>query len=245
MAVLFTRGNPKTEKGEKQGYLTHILHLAPHTLSGYQVCALADGCEIPCLNLAGRGGMFKKGESTNRIQQARIRKTKQFFEMREWFLARIVKEIQNGIKYALAHNLIPVFRLNGTSDLPWEKFRVKLNGVEYRNLMEAFPQIQFYDYTKVPNRKVPANYHLTFSRSAHNELNVVKEIVSGKNIAVVFDHKVPMPETFLGRKVINGDSTDLRFLDEKNVIVGLKAKGPAKKDESGFVVRTPSLASDC
>lgn len=235
--VLFTRGNPKTEKGEKQGYLTSILHLAPHILSGYQVCALADGCEKPCLNLAGRGGMFKKGESTNRIQQARIRKTRQFFEQREWFLARIVKEIQNTIKYALKHNLIPVFRLNGTSDLPWEKFRVIVDGVEYRNLMEAFPQVQFYDYTKIPGRKLPSNYHITFSRSAKNELNVVKAIAQGMNIAVVFDNKKPMPETFLGRKVINGDETDLRFLDQKNVVVGLKAKGPAKKDESGFVVR--------
>lgn len=234
---LFTRGNPKTEKGISRGFLTSILHLAPHTLSGYQVCALADGCQIPCLNLAGRGGMFKKGESTNTIQKARIRKTKQFFEQREWFLARIVKEIQNAILYAQKNNLIPVFRLNGTSDLPWEKFRVKLNGIQYRNIFEAFPQVQFYDYTKIPNRKVPSNYHLTFSRSANNELNVIKAISSGTNIAVVFDHKVPMPETFLGRRVINGDETDLRFLDSKNVIVGLKAKGPAKKDQSGFVVR--------
>jgi len=221
----------------KQGYLTHILHLAPHTLSGYQVCALADGCQIPCLNLAGRGGMFKKGESTNRIQQARIRKTKQFFQVREWFMARLVKEIQNGIKYALKHNLIPVFRLNGTSDLPWEKFRVILDGVEYRNIFQAFPQITFYDYTKIPGRKVPANYHLTFSRSAHNELSVIKAISNQMNIAVVFDNKKLMPETFLGRKVINGDETDLRFLDQKNVIVGLKAKGPAKRDLTGFVVR--------
>nr|QMP83803.1 MAG: hypothetical protein [Caudoviricetes sp.] len=234
---LLTRGNPKTEKGMKQGYLTHILHLAPHTLSGYQVCALADGCQIPCLNLAGRGGMFKKGESTNRIQQARIRKTKQFFQVREWFMARLVKEIQNGIKYALKHNLIPVFRLNGTSDLPWEKFRVILDGVEYRNIFQAFPQITFYDYTKIPGRKVPANYHLTFSRSAHNELSVIKAISNQMNIAVVFDNKKLMPETFLGRKVINGDETDLRFLDQKNVIVGLKAKGPAKRDLTGFVVR--------
>lgn len=237
MSNLFTRGNPKTEKGEKQGYLTSILHLAPHTLSGYQVCALADGCQIPCLNLAGRSGMFKKGESTNKIQQARIRKTKQFFEDRDWFMARLVKEIQNTIKYALNLNLIPVFRLNGTSDLPWEKFRVTVNGVSYRNLMEAFPQIQFYDYTKVPGRKVPSNYHLTFSRSAGNELNVVKAIAAGANVAVVFDNKKTMPQTFLGLPVINGDETDLRFLDAKNVIVGLKAKGPAKKDSSGFVVR--------
>lgn len=236
-ANLFTRGNPKTEKGEKQGYLTSILHLAPHTLSGYQVCAMADGCQIPCLNLAGRGGMFKKGESTNKVQQARIRKTKQFFENRGWFMSRIVKEIQNAIKYATLKGLIPVFRLNGTSDLPWEKIRVTVNNVEYRNVMEAFPSIQFYDYTKVFGRKVPKNYHLTFSRSANNELNVIKAISSEVNVAVVFDNKKPMPETFLGRRVINGDESDLRFLDPKNVIIGLKAKGPAKKDVSGFVVR--------
>lgn len=239
-AKLFTRGNPKTEKGEKQGYLTSILHLAPHTLSGYQVCALADGCQIPCLNTAGRGGMFKKGESTNKIQQARIRKTKLFFENREWFMEQLVREIVNAIKYAEKHNFIPVFRLNGTSDIPWEKFRVTVNGIQYRNIMEAFPSITFYDYTKIPSRKVPSNYHLTFSRSAKNELNVIKAIASGTNVAVVFDNKVPMPEFFLGRKVINGDESDLRFLDEKNTIVGLKAKGRAKKDTSGFVVRPPA-----
>jgi hypothetical protein len=237
MANLLTRGNPKIEKGMKMGYLTHILHLAPFDLSGYQVCPNADGCQIPCLNLAGRGGMFRRGENTNNIQKARIRKTRQFFESREWFMARIVKEIQNAIKYAKKHNLIPVIRLNGTSDLPWEKFRVALNGVEYRNIMDAFPNIQFYDYTKIYGRKVPSNYHLTFSRSANNELNVIKAIQSNMNVAVVFDNKKPMPETYMGLRVINGDDTDLRFLDDKNVIVGLKAKGPAKKDNSGFVVR--------
>lgn len=239
MSNLFSRGrsNPKVGKGEKKGYLTSILHLAPHTLSGYQVCPMADGCQIPCLNLAGRGGMFKKGESTNKIQIARIRKTKQFFENRDWFMSRLAKEIQNGIKHAAKLNLIPVFRLNGTSDLPWEKFRVTVNGTEYRNIMEAFPTIQFYDYTKIQGRKVPNNYHLTFSRSANNELNVIKAIAAGANVAVVFDNKKPMPESFLGRPVINGDETDLRFLDAKNVIVALKAKGPAKKDNSGFVVR--------
>lgn len=237
MTNLLTRGNPKIEKGMKKGFLTYILHLAPFNLSGYQVCAMADGCELSCLNLAGRGGMFKKGENTNIIQKARIRKTKQFFEMREWFMARIVKEIQNAIKYSEKHNLIPVIRLNGTSDIPWEKFRVTLNGVEYRNIMEAFPQIQFYDYTKVYGRKVPSNYHLTFSRSGNNDLNVIKAIQQGYNIAVVFDNKKPFPETFMGLSVINGDETDLRFLDNKSVIVALKAKGPAKKDFSAFVVR--------
>lgn len=235
--TLFTRGNPKTEKGNSLGYLTSILHLAPHTLSGHQVCPKADGCEIACLNLAGRGGMFKKGESTNHIQQARIRKTKEFFSNKQSFLNTIVKEIRSAIKYAKKNDLTPVFRLNGTSDLPWEKFRVTIDGKEYRNLMEAFPDVQFYDYTKIPGRTVPSNYHLTFSRSAYNELDTIKAIQKGMNVAVVFDNKKPIPETFLGRQVINGDETDLRFLDQKGVIVGLKAKGPAKKDLSGFVVR--------
>ncbi len=237
MAKLLTRGNPKIEKGVKKGFLTWILHLAPHTLSGYNVCPMADGCQIPCLNLAGRGGMFKKGENTNIIQKSRIRKTKQFFEDRNTFMNQLVREISNGIKYANKHNLIPVFRLNGTSDIAWEKIRVTYNGAEYRNIMEAFPNIQFYDYTKIYNRKVPSNYYLTFSRSANNELNVIKAMQSGYNIAVVFDNKKPMPEYYMGRKVINADETDLRFLDEKNVICGLKAKGPAKNDYSGFVVR--------
>lgn len=237
MATLLTRGNPKIEKGEKKGYLTHILHLTPHTLSGYNTCPMADGCEIACLNLAGRGGMFKKGESTNRIQQARIRKTKWFFENRDTFMSQLIKEIKAAIKYAAKRNLIPVFRLNGTSDILWEKFPVILDGVEYQNVMTAFPDIIFYDYTKILKRKLPANYHVTFSRSAHNELNVIKAITAGMNIAVVFDNTKPQPETFMGKPVINGDETDLRFLDNKGIIVGLKAKGPAKKDTTGFVVR--------
>ena len=231
---LLTTGNPKIMKGEKKGYLTFILHLAPHDLSGYQVCAKATiGCIAGCLNLAGRGGMFKKGENTNVIQQARIRKTKWFFENRIEFMNELSKDIQRGINYAEKKGLIPVFRLNGTSDIAWEKIRIG----QYRNIMEMFPNVQFYDYTKVLNRKLPSNYHLTFSAADGNDDDVLKAIQQGYNIAVVFGIKktVAMPNNYLNLPVINGDESDLRFLDSKNVIVGLYAKGKAKKDTSGFV----------
>ena len=178
------------------------------------------------MNTAGRGGIFKKGESTNVIQKARIRKTKMFFEQRDQFMADLESDIRAGIKQAEKMNMIPAFRLNGTSDLAWEKY----------GIIEKFPEVQFYDYTKIVGRKVShlKNYHLTFSNADGNINDVLKAKSNGMNVAVVF--RKELPATYLGRKVINGDETDLRFLDEKNVIVGLKAKGKAKKDTSGFVV---------
>lgn len=230
---LLTTGNPKLMKGQKKGYLSFVLHLAPSDLSGYNVCPMAsDGCRSACLNTAGRGGIFKKGESTNVIQQARIRKTIMFFQQRDTFMQQLVKDIQLGIKQAESKNMIPVFRLNGTSDIRWENIAVGA----FDNIMAMFPTVQFYDYTKLPNRRdLPANYHLTFSRSESNDMNVYRAIAGNTNIAVVFDK---LPDTYLGRSVVNGDETDLRFLDPKGVIVGLKAKGKAKKDNSGFTILT-------
>lgn len=224
---LFTTGNPKLMKGEKKGYLSFVLHLAPADLSGKNTCPKAtEGCKQACLNTAGRGGIFKKGESTNVIQQARIRKTKMFFENRAEFLAQLESDIKAGVKQAEKQGLIPAFRLNGTSDISWEKY----------GIIEKFPNVQFYDYTKIRGRKVShlPNYHLTFSRAESNEMDARLAASSGMNVAVVF--KKDLPATYFGKKVINGDDTDLRFLDERGVIVGLKAKGKAKKDASGFVV---------
>ena len=230
----------------KQGYNTYILHLAPADLSGYQTCPKATaGCKAACLNTAGRGGMFKKGENTNVIQKARIRKTKLFFENREQFMAELVKDIQLGIKQSEKINLVPVFRLNGTSDLSFEKYPVTLNGVKYRNIFDAFPTVQFYDYTAVLGRKVSTikNYNLTFSAKENNDLDIEKAINSGMNVAVVFDVKKtdPLPKTYLNTSVYNGDESDLRFLDPKSVIVGLYAKGKAKKDTTGFVKKVIQL----
>ena len=227
---LLSIGNPKILKGMKQGYMTYILHLAPADVSGYNTCPKATaGCKAACLNTAGRGGMFKKGETTNVIQKARIRKTKLFFENRDVFLAILEDDIRKAIKQSEKKGLVPVFRLNGTSDLSWEKY----------GIIQKFPNVQFYDYTKVLGRKVSylSNYHLTFSAADGNDADVQKAIVQGYNIATVFGVKKtdPLPKTYFSRIVINGDESDLRFLDRRGVVVGLYAKGKAKKDTSGFV----------
>jgi hypothetical protein len=237
---ILTVGNPKILKGMEQGYMTYILHLAPANLSGYNTCPKATvGCKFACLNTAGRGGMFKKGETTNVIQKARIRKTRMFFEVRASVMALIVADIELAIKQSIKTKLVPVIRLNGTSDISWEKYSVVRNGIEYRNIFAAFPQLQFYDYTKVLGRKVKdiSNYHLTFSAADGNDADVTKAIEQGYNIAVVFGMKktLAMPEFYNDIPVFNGDESDLRFLDPKGVVVGLYAKGKAKKDTSGFV----------
>jgi hypothetical protein len=237
---LLSTGNPKVLKGMIQGYNTYILHLAPANLSGYETCPKRTaGCTAACLNTAGRGGMYKRGETTNVIQQARIRKTKMFFENRIQFMSQLVADIELAIKQSKRMNLVPVFRLNGTSDLSFEKYEVERNGQVFRNMFTAFPEVQFYDYTKVLGRKIAniSNYHLTFSDADGNDADVVKAIKQGYNVATVFGIKktLPMPETYMGMPVFNGDESDLRFLDPKGVVVGLYAKGKAKKDTSGFV----------
>lgn len=250
---LLSTGNPKTLKGMKQGYNTYIMHLAPSTLSGHNTCPKATvGCATACLNTAGRGGMFKKGENTNNIQKARIRKTQLFYNNRDEFMSLLVKDILLAIKQSTKADLIPVIRLNGTSDISWEKYPVKMGNVTYSNIFEAFPNIQFYDYTKVLGRKVKniPNYHLTFSAADGNDNDVYNAVLQGYNIAMVFNLKktLPMPDYHVisytgGVKalpVYNGDESDLRFLDPDNHIVGLYAKGKAKKDTSGFV-KTPII----
>jgi hypothetical protein len=241
---LLSVGNPKTLKGMKQGYNTYILHLAPATLSGHNTCPKATkGCINACLNTAGRGGMFKRGENTNTIQEARIRKTKLFYNDRDTFMHLLYKDITLAIKQSAKLGLIPVIRLNGTSDISWEKYPVTMGNVTYSNIFAAFGHIQFYDYTKVLGRKVQniPNYHLTFSAADGNDNDVDNAIKQGYNIAVVFNLKktLPMPEYHRFnnqvRPVFNGDESDLRFLDPDNHIVGLYAKGKAKKDTSGFV----------
>lgn len=222
MFKLLSTANPKIQKGTKMGYLSFILHLAPSTLSGKNTCPKATpGCIAACLNTAGRGGMFKRGENTNVIQKARIRKTVQYFEQREQFLLDLEADIRKAIRFAERKGLTPVFRLNGTSDLSVEKW----------GIIEKFPTVQFYDYTKVLGRKVAhlPNYHLTFSKADGNDADVAEALLQGMSVVAVYD-KIPAG-------VPSADETDLRFLDPKGTMLGLKAKGRAKKDYSGFVIR--------
>ena len=228
---LLSTGNPKLLKGEKKGFMSFILHLSPANVSGYETCPKRTaGCTAACLNTAGRGGMFRKGESTNVIQEARKRKTRMFFENRGAFLLALYLDIKKAIKQAEKKGLTPCFRLNGTSDIAWEKYEVQ----DGKNIFQMFPNVQFYDYTKMRNRKVShlSNYHLTFSAADGNDMDVRLAASAGMNVAAVFR---TVPETYVGRTVVNGDETDLRFLDPKGVVIGLKAKGKAKKDTSNFV----------
>jgi hypothetical protein len=170
--------------------------------------------------------MFKRGENTNTIQKARIRKTKMYFEQRDEFMLALEADIRKGIKLAAKLGLKPAFRLNGTSDLSVEKW----------GIIEKFPQVQFYDYTKVLGRKTAhlPNYHLTFSRAESNLADCAKAISEGMNVATVYD-RIPAD-------MYSADEDDLRFLDPKVGTIGLKAKGRAKKDYSGFVIRLKEVA---
>ena len=235
MFKLLSTANPKIQKGTQLGYLSFILHLAPADLSGRETCPKRTvGCTAACLNTAGRGGMFKRGETTNMIQKARIRKTQYFFNDRAGFMLDLAYDIQKAIRFAERKGLTPVFRLNGTSDLSWEKYEVPVFCTE--NIFELFPQVQFYDYTKILGRKVAhlPNYHLTFSKADGNDSDVAEALLQGMSVVAVYD-KIP-------EGVPSADETDLRFLDPKGTMLGLKAKGRAKKDYSGFVIRLTQAA---
>ena len=252
MNLLNIDANAKTVKGQKQGYMTAILYLAPWKLSGYQVCPMAEvaGCVGDCLNTAGRGGMARADADTvnvdghivklNAIQKARIARTRMFFESRQEFMYQLTKEIRAAHLKAMKKNLTLVVRLNGTSDIRWEDVPVYETSSE--NIFDVFSDLQFYDYTKIANRRVKHidNYHLTFSVSARKEfypfwLKAQENYGRGMNYAVVFKNK-QLPVGYEGYPVINGDESDLRFLDKKGVVVGLYAKGRAKKSDSGFAV---------
>lgn len=244
---LLTTGNPKTAKGEGAGYLTAILHLAPSTVSGRNTCANATaGCAAACLNTAGRGGIGLDADGLNAIQIARIRRTRWAFRDRVGFLSALAAEVAAHERRARAHGLLPAVRLNGTSDLRWERFAVGA----YPNIFAMFPNVTFYDYTKHPAHKrdvasIP-NYSLTFSLAESNDDHAAAALEAGINVAAVFDTRrsADLPAWFaingVIARVIDGDKTDLRFLDpqeSRGVIVGLRAKGRAKHDTSGFVRR--------
>jgi hypothetical protein len=222
---LLTTQNHKTVKGEKLNILTGILYLAPAKISGYEVCPRrTDGCTASCLYTSGRGAF-------SNVQKARIKRTKLFFEKRELFLSMLKLDIRLIEVMAKDKGMTPAIRLNGTSDIDWIRF----------GIMEEFPNVKFYDYTKVLNRlskPLPDNYYLTFSRSGHNDIECDAAIKMGANVSVVFalDKKSPMPTTWNGAPVFDGDDTDARFLDPKNHVIGLRAKGKARYDTSGFVV---------
>ena len=220
--------NPKVKKGNTKDsdYITTIMHLRPVST---RICPYQDiaKCKTACLNTAGLGGVYPS------IQKSRQAKTDLFLNDRDTFMAMLYKDIEKFVRFCEKKNKKPAIRLNGTSDIQWET--IKHEGV---TAFEKFPQVQFYDYTKIPTRKIShiPNYHLTWSYSEANQKYANYFDKLKYNIAVVFSSKT-LPPMFKGLRVIDGDKTDMRFLDgNKRVVVGLKAKGKAKTDTSGFVI---------
>jgi len=237
---LLTFNNAKTIKGQKKKFVTAILYMSPFTQNskGVNLCPMAsNGCASACLFESGFGGIY-----TN-VKQGRIEKTEFYLSNRIAFLDKLVVEISKLEKKFKDSEFTLAIRLNGTTDISYEK-QITSNG---KTIFDTFPSIQFYDYTKNYTRfkkVLPSNYHLTFSRSEINQEIAMDLLSKGNNVAMVFD---ALPKTYLGYKVVNGDENDLRFLDEKNVIVGLKykkntGKGGAEKNKEamldGFVIVT-------
>jgi hypothetical protein len=251
--------NPKTVKGQAHGFMTAVLYLAPYKASGFNVCPMAEqaGCYAGCLNTAGHGGISKGGKRmrtaagmlpANQIQRARIARTRLFINDRPEFFRRLYQEINAFLRKAERAGLTPVIRLNGTSDIIWEKIPMPVSdntrGIHcyFANVFAVWPEVQFYDYTKIYKRferEQPSNYHLSLSYSlasrkyaqactrAHDELGASLVVVTRD--AEVRDFHIELGG-------IDGDAHDLRFLDPAGSMVYLKAKGSARKDRSGFVI---------
>ena len=255
---IFSTDSAKAIKADKFGYLNAIHYLAPATMAGVgNVCShYSDACYAACLGkTSGQAGIVHNLTSNrpqgNSTRQSRLDKTRRFMRDRKAYMADVVKAIEAEQRKANRHGKQLCVRMNGSSDIAWEGIRCVRDGIEYRSVYEAFSGIQFVDYTKNPyrfDRKLPANLHLTFSRSETNEAKALELLRRGVNVAVVFGKgkKEPLPTSWQGFTAIDGDLHDLRHLDPKadtymyrhGYVVGLSPKGrKAKKDQSSFVVR--------
>lgn len=231
--------NPKVAKNTaKLGISTAVLHLAPGNMSGHEVCPKrSPGCSAACLHFAG-SPVYQTGKT-----QSRIAKTKLFFRDRDLFMNILVLELRAHVRNATKNNLEAAARLNATSDICWEAKDFNLFpevGSGRSSIIELFPTLQFYDYTALSNRRVPANYDLTFSLKEDNQVEAALALDAGMNVAAVFIDKLP-PRFRLGSNllpVIDGDEHDYRPADPRRSIVGLKAKGKlGKSDQTGFIAR--------
>ena len=263
--LLNVDANPKTVKGQKQGYLTAVLYLAPYKASGVNVCPMAEqaGCHAGCLNTAGHGGISKGMKKmrtpagmlpANAIQRARIARTRLFSTDKPEFFRLLYREIHALKRKAERMDLTPVIRLNGTSDLLWEKIPMPVSdnkrGVHgyFENVFEVFPELQFYDYTKIWKRmyrQMPSNYYLALSYSAaskrYSDACKKTHRETGCSLIMVYRDKVAKENarTFFEEAhapYVDGDANDLRFLDPAGAMVVLKAKGSARYDHGGFVL---------
>lgn len=220
--------NAKTKKNSLK---TFILYLAPHKQNdkGINICPMASkGCAAACLFTAGRGKF-------SNVQKSRINKTNFFLYNKKLFLTKLASEIVRETAKAEKNNEKIAFRLNGTSDIDFVYLLKKYASLD---IVALSPTAVFYDYTKIAGKvkkyKDHPNYFLTFSRAEDNESIAQTVLNDGGNVSIVFNGE--LPQYWRGYKVVDGDTSDLVMIYNKNVVLGLRAKGDAKKDKSGFVV---------
>ena len=224
---------------ENAGTITYCLYLAPANMSGYEVCPCSEFCRKFCLNGSGRnkGDIIEKGPEESRINKSRIKKTKLFFENRDLFMQLMIAEINRSRNYAMKRGLNFAVRINGTSDISPEDFVF-----EGKNILEIYPDIQFYDYTKVYSRIALLgkyhNYDLTYSYNGHNWGCCENFLKHGGKVAVVFENQSMLPMKFRGYNVWDANGYDMRFLDPKGWIMGLHYhKTAANYDKDGNYIR--------
>lgn len=244
--LLTVDGNPKVAKGAAIGVLTGVLHLLPATrydelrvanglpALGVNLCPFAGSCAAPCLNTAGRGGIpqtsFADKVFFNNVEQGRYRRTHEYFTDRATFIAKLIAELGKLAAVARANGMEPAARLNGTSDIHW--------AVRHPEVVRAAQAlgVRLYDYTKRPVRYVadaPVHYTYSLDVGSDREEHAITYLRAGGTVAVVF--RGGLPATWNGFTVVNGDETDVRYMDPRGTVVGLKAKGKARTDTSGFV----------
>ena len=242
---IFSLDSAKAIKARGYGYLNAIHYMAPADMAGVgNLCPKATAsCRALCLGwYSGQASMVTNDADLNSVRASRIEKARRFMTDRAAYMRDVVRAIELAQKKARRMRKRLCVRMNGSTDIAWEGIACERDGKTFRNLMEAFPRVQFVDYTKIARRferDLPSNYHLTLSRTERNDADVVRIVASGTgNAAVVFES---VPSTWQGLPVIDGDAHDLRHLDPHGVIVGLSPKGAkAKRDTSGFVVRIPA-----
>jgi hypothetical protein len=226
--------NAKTVKNDLK---TFILYLAPadQNSKGVNICPAADTCKAPCLFTAGHGAF-------NSVQAARIARTEYYINHRDEFARTLVNELSKLYTKALNTGAKFAIRLNGTSDLDFIAILKNRTGTD---ILETFgtsvdsdrPGLVFYDYTKLigkVRKYAGTNYTLTFSYQPGNLDQCSEALSLGANVAAVFRDQ--LPAVWAASPVIDGDSSDIEMLSNKAKILGLKAKGQARKDRSGFVI---------
>ena len=237
---MFSVDSPKAIMADEFGYLNGINYMAAHTIAGVgDLCGKSTpGCRGLCLGwYSGQAGIVSDLEQgINNVRDSRIRKAKYFQNDRKQFMSEMTRHIEKLAKQSKRLNKKLAIRPNGSTDIAFEKIKTD-NG---QTLPELFPNVQFIDYTKhlkrVLDPKRPSNYHITFSLAETNQAEAKTCLDKGFNVAAVFDK---LPSHFMGHKVINGMTHDLRHLDPSPCIVGLEPKGrKAKNDTTGFVIRS-------